>query len=302
MRGSSRIADSTRSNASPASNGISTCRRWRLASTALSTRPAISRTRPRCDSAPATTSAIVTMPASVTGHCSRPSSGSSDHSIANSRTARNHARAMRRTKERLLITKTAGTECDWSITSRTARMGPVATKPGMRRRSRDMPGGADEAGATMPGGRATSRGEPAAMQAYLWTKTFHLLFVMAWVAAGFYLPRILVNLAEAGDSGEVRARLVLMGRRLYRFGHVMFGLAVVLGLVLWFGFGVAGGWLHVKLLLVALMFVHYIVAGRWLKGLDRGGTLPTGGKLRWFNEIPVFLLLAVIWLVLAKPF
>ena len=140
------------------------------------------------------------------------------------------------------------------------------------------------------------------MQAYLWTKTFHLLFVMAWVAAGFYLPRILVNLAEAGDSGEVRARLVPMGRRLYRFGHVMFGLAVVLGLVLWFGFGVAGGWLHVKLLLVALMFVHYIVAGRWLKGLDRGGTLPTGGKLRWFNEIPVFLLLAVIWLVLAKPF
>lgn len=137
---------------------------------------------------------------------------------------------------------------------------------------------------------------------YLWTKTFHLLFVFAWVAAAFYLPRILVNLAEAGESGEVRARLVLMGRRLYRFGHIMFGLAVALGLVLWMGFGVVGGWLHAKLLLVALMFAHYIVAGRWLKGLDKGRALPTGGKLRVFNEVPVFLLLAIIWLVLAKPF
>ncbi len=148
------------------------------------------------------------------------------------------------------------------------------------------------------------------MQAYVWTKTFHLLFVMAWVAAAFYLPRILVNLAEAGDAGEVRARLVLMGRRLYRFGHIMFGLAVVLGLVLWLGYRVipdyptmvSGGWMHAKLLLVALMFAHYIVAGRWLKGLDKGGRLPASGTLRWFNEIPVFLLLAVIWLVLAKPF
>lgn len=140
------------------------------------------------------------------------------------------------------------------------------------------------------------------MQAYLWTKTFHLLFVMAWVAAVFYLPRILVNLAEAGVDAPVRARLVLMGRRLYRFGHTMFGLALLLGLALWLHFGVAGGWLHVKLVLVALMLAHYIVAGRWLKGVDAGRMLPSSGKLRLFNEIPVFLLLAVIWLVLAKPF
>lgn len=150
------------------------------------------------------------------------------------------------------------------------------------------------------------------MHAYNWTKIFHLLFVMAWVAAAFYLPRILVNVAEAGDAPAVRARLVLMGRRLYRFGHIMFGLAVVLGLVLWLGYrvipdfptmvGAGTGWMHAKLLLVALMFAHYIVAGRWLKGLDRGGGVPGSAKLRWFNEIPVFLLLAIIWLVIAKPF
>lgn len=150
------------------------------------------------------------------------------------------------------------------------------------------------------------------MQAYLWVKSFHLLFVMAWVAAAFYLPRILINLVEAGDDATVRARLVLMGRRLYRFGHVMFGFAFVLGLVLWLGYrfipdfptmvGGRTGWMHAKLTLVAVMFAMFIVAGRWLKGVDKGRALPSTKVLRVFNEIPVLLLLGVIWLVIAKPF
>ena len=69
--------------------------------------------------------------------------------------------------------------------------------------------------------------------AYFWTKTAHLVFVMAWMGGVFYLPRILVNIAEGGDNAAVRERLVLMGRRLYKFGHMMFGFAFVLGLVLW---------------------------------------------------------------------
>lgn len=138
--------------------------------------------------------------------------------------------------------------------------------------------------------------------AFLWTKTAHLVFVMAWMGGVFYLPRILVNLAEAGDEPVVRARLVLMGRRLYRFGHVMFGLAVALGLVLWLHFGLSGAWLHAKLALVALMLAHYVVSGRWLKGADAGRALPSSRKLRWFNEVPVLLLVAIVFLVLAKPF
>jgi len=137
--------------------------------------------------------------------------------------------------------------------------------------------------------------------AYLLTKTFHLVFVIAWMAAVFYLPRILVNLAEAGNEPAVRARLMLMGWRLYRFGHVMFGLAFVFGLALWLYFGISGGWLHAKLLLVALMFVYYIVAGRKLKGVGAGKPLPSSKALRWFNELPVLLLIAIVWLVLAKP-
>ena len=138
--------------------------------------------------------------------------------------------------------------------------------------------------------------------AYLWTKTFHLVFVIAWMAAVFYLPRILVNIAEAGEAPAVRERLVLMGRRLYRFGHVMFALAVVLGLVLWLHFGVAGAWLHAKLVLVVLLLAYFIVSGRWLKGVDAGRALPSSRAMRWFNELPVLGLVAIVWLVLAKPF
>ena len=138
--------------------------------------------------------------------------------------------------------------------------------------------------------------------AYLITKTAHLVFVMAWMGGVFYLQRILVNLAEAGDEPVVRARLVLMGRRLYRFGHIMFGLAVAFGLALWLHFGMSGGWLHAKLLLVALMLAHYLIGGRWLKAADAGKPLPSSKALRWFNEVPVFLLVAIVYLVLAKPF
>jgi len=140
------------------------------------------------------------------------------------------------------------------------------------------------------------------MHAYLWTKTAHVVFVIAWMGTVFYLPRILVNLAEAGDAPAVRARLVLMGRRMYRFGHIMFGLAVGLGLVLWLHFGIAGGWLHAKLGLVVLLLAHFTVAGRWLKGVDKGRALPSSTTLRWFNELPVVVLVAIVYLVLAKPF
>lgn len=147
---------------------------------------------------------------------------------------------------------------------------------------------------------------------YLWTKTFHLLFVIAWMAAVFYLPRILVNVAEAGSNTDVRERLQLMGRRLYGFGHSMFGLATLTGVVLMLGYRfapqyfpdlVAGrAWLHAKLALVALLLAYFIYCGRMLKRATAGGALPSSMALRWINELPVLALLAIIYLVLAKPF
>ncbi|MEP6907891.1 MAG: CopD family protein [Pseudoxanthomonas sp.] len=137
---------------------------------------------------------------------------------------------------------------------------------------------------------------------YFWVKTAHLVFVIAWMATVFYLPRILVNLTETRAQPDVQARLLLMGKKLYRFGHTMFGLALILGLALWLHFHINGGWLHAKLALVGLMLAHFIVAGRWLKGVEKGRALPSSKALRWFNELPVLLLVVVIYLVLAKPF
>ena len=150
---------------------------------------------------------------------------------------------------------------------------------------------------------------------YLWTKSFHLLFVMAWVATLFYLPRILVNLAEsteAGESDAVRVRLQLMGRRIYKFGHTMFGIALLFGLLLWFGHRVwpawypdvtgGMGWMHAKLGLVLVLLAYFIWCGRRLKRIAAGGAAGSSRSLRFWNELPVFLLLAIIYLVLAKPF
>ena len=138
--------------------------------------------------------------------------------------------------------------------------------------------------------------------AYLWTKLFHVLFVIAWMATVFYLPRILVNLAEVGEQPAVRERLALMGKRLYGFGHVMFGIAFVLGLALWFHFDRSGPWLHAKLTVVLLVLAHFIVTGRWIKRAAAGGKLPSPTTLRWFNEIPLLLAIAILWLVYFKPF
>ena len=147
---------------------------------------------------------------------------------------------------------------------------------------------------------------------YVWVKTFHLVFVIAWMATVFYLPRILVNLAETRDQPEVQARLLQMGRKLYRFGHVMFAVAMLLGLVLWLGYrflpdfqtmvAPGSGWMHAKLLLVGLLLAYFIVTGRWLKGVDKGRALGSSFKLRLFNEAPLLLLIGVVYLVLAKPF
>lgn len=154
------------------------------------------------------------------------------------------------------------------------------------------------------------------MNIFLISKTAHIVFVMAFVACTFYLPRILVNLAEALKAEEgpsVRDRLTLMGLRMYRFGHVMFGMAAIFGLLMWQGFRVmpeslpqafaTGGWLHAKLLLAVLLLGYFIYTGRLLKRFAKNeATLPSAKSLRWLNELPLLLLAVIVYLVVAKPF
>lgn len=147
--------------------------------------------------------------------------------------------------------------------------------------------------------------------AYLILKTLHIVFIIAWMSAVFYLPRILVNIAEAGDEPAVKARLELMGRRLYLFGHNVFGVAFALGLTLWQGWRLwpaslpnwgPAHWLWAKIGVVLVILAHFIWAGRTVKKSVRGEPIPSARTLRMVNEIPVLLLIAVEYLVLAKPF
>lgn len=137
---------------------------------------------------------------------------------------------------------------------------------------------------------------------YPWIKTLHILFVIAWMASVFYLPRILVNIAEVGDNTMLRERLVLMGRRLYGFGHMMFGIMVLFGATLWLHFKIGGPWMHVKLSLVAVLLFYYIATGRYLKRAAAGGKLPSSVFFRWYNEIPLLLAIPAIYLAVAKTF
>ncbi|MFZ9405626.1 MAG: CopD family protein [Burkholderiaceae bacterium] len=137
----------------------------------------------------------------------------------------------------------------------------------------------------------------------LWIKTFHIVFVTSWFAGLFYLPRILVNLAMVPpDSTAERDRLVLMSRKLYRFMTPLMILALGLGLWLWLGYGIGGGWMHAKLALVVLLLGYHHVCGALIKRFERGQNMRSHVWYRWFNEIPVLLLIAVVILVVLKPF
>src|SRR5690606_22674465 len=89
----------------------------------------------------------------------------------------------------------------------------------------------------------------------LWIKALHIVFVTSWFATLFYLPRIFVNLAEAGEPA-VKERLVLMGRRLFRFSLILSIPAIILGLWLYAGYrigmGPGNGWMHAKIFVVIL--------------------------------------------------
>jgi len=127
--------------------------------------------------------------------------------------------------------------------------------------------------------------------------------VVSWFAGLFYLPRIFVNLAMvAPDSVAERDRLLLMAGKLYRFMTPIAILAVALGCWLWFGFGFSGGWLHLKTTLVLGLLAYHAYCGRLLRDFRAGRNVRSHVWFRWFNEMPVLVLLAVTYLAVLKPF
>jgi putative membrane protein len=141
----------------------------------------------------------------------------------------------------------------------------------------------------------------------LWVKSFHIVFIASWFAGLFYLPRIFVNLAMVpAQSQAERDRLLLMAGKLLRFSTLLAVPALALGLVLWLyydiGRGPGNGWMHAKLFVVLLVIGYHHACAVQLRRLRAGQAVRSHVWYRWFNEVPVLLLLAAVVLVVVKPF
>lgn len=142
----------------------------------------------------------------------------------------------------------------------------------------------------------------------LWIKALHIVMIASWFAGLFYLPRIFVNLAMVPkDSDAERQRLLLMAHKLLSFMHILAPIAITLGLYLWgrYGIGLHGpgnGWMHAKLLLVLLAVIYHIYCGRVLTQFESGHNRRSHTWFRWFNELPIVLMLLITILVTVKPF
>jgi putative membrane protein len=137
----------------------------------------------------------------------------------------------------------------------------------------------------------------------LWIKAFHIVFVASWFAALFYLPRLFVNLAQVpADSHAERERLLLMGRKLYRFSSLLMIPALGFGLWLWLGYGVTGTWLHAKLFFVVLALGYHHACRSLLRRFERFENQRSERWFRIFNESAVLLFTVIVILVVVKPF
>ena len=138
---------------------------------------------------------------------------------------------------------------------------------------------------------------------YLWLKAFHIIFMVTWFASLFYLPRLFVYHAMAEDAAT-REHLKLMERKLYRFVTPLMWLMLGFGLWLiylngWNWFTVES-WLQIKLVLVAILVGYHFYCGKIVNDLRDGRKIKTHVFYRWFNEVPVLFLFAIVILAVIK--
>lgn len=136
----------------------------------------------------------------------------------------------------------------------------------------------------------------------LWLKAFHIVFMVTWFAGLFYLPRLFVYHAMTTDAAG-HERFKIMERKLY-MGIMTPGAVLTLGsgLWLWLGYGVSGAWLHAKLALVVALIGYHVYCGALLRAFRAGENRHGHVFYRWLNEVPVLFLIAIVILVVVKPF
>ncbi len=142
------------------------------------------------------------------------------------------------------------------------------------------------------------------MTTALWLKAFHVIFMVAWFAGIFYLPRLFVNHAET-KSKEISEQLKGMEKRLLYFITPFAILTVGLGTVLIYYYGLTwfrqATWLHIKLTLVILLLAYHGYCFHLVKIFQQDRNTRSGKFYRIFNEIPVIALFVIIILAYVKP-
>jgi len=139
---------------------------------------------------------------------------------------------------------------------------------------------------------------------YLWVKALHIIAMVCWFAGLFYLPRLFVYHAMSSDETSLQ-RFCVMERKLYRgiMNPSMIATVLLGGWLLYLNPAwLQMGWLHAKLLLVVTLIGYHHACGAQLKRFARGENARSHVFYRWFNEAPVLLLLAIVILVVVKPF
>ena len=136
----------------------------------------------------------------------------------------------------------------------------------------------------------------------LWVKTAHILFVIAWMAGVFYLPRILVHYVEGKSAGEDTRRLVIMAGKLLKFSSLMAVLAIIPGMILWLGYDISGDWLSVKLVLVILLISYQFQCFRYLRQMVQDEIIHSSVFFRFFNESALIIVIPILIMVVVKPF
>ena len=139
----------------------------------------------------------------------------------------------------------------------------------------------------------------------LWLKSFHIIFMVTWFAGLFYLPRLFVYHAMTDDIAG-RERFKVMEKKLVIMTHLGMALTWIFGFAMLMNYAWASyskaGWLHAKLGLLVLLTVYTIWCTKIAKTFRNDANTRSHTWYRWFNEIPVVFLVAIVLLAGLKPF
>lgn len=140
---------------------------------------------------------------------------------------------------------------------------------------------------------------------FAWVEAFHVISVICWFAALFYLPRLFVYHAMTEDAIS-NERFKIMERKLYRgiatpsmIASIVFGIWLVADSPSYY---FRSGWFQAKVTLVLLLIIYHHICLFYLKKFKSDCNTRSHVFYRWFNEVPVFMLIGIVILVIVKPF